>query len=68
MSVIKANKFYKVIISCTLFVTWIPLFAQSQSITGIVKDAETKQPIGFCNVQISKSPDGAITDAYGNSG
>ena len=62
---IKVNKFYKVIISCTLFVTCIPVFAQSQSITGIVKDAETKQPIGFCNVQISKSPEGTITDASG---
>lgn len=38
---------------------------QAQTISGIVKDAETKQPLDFCNISVLKSTMGTITDATG---
>jgi iron complex outermembrane receptor protein len=47
-----------------MFITF-HLSAQSQTISGTVKDAETQQPIGFCNVVVLKSTIGTITNAEG---
>ena len=40
--------------------------AQAQTVNGKVKDAETQQPIGFCNIVIVKSTIGTTTNRQGN--
>lgn len=39
--------------------------AQSLTITGIVKDAESSEPVPFCNVSLLKTTLGVITDEQG---
>ncbi len=41
------------------------VFAQEQTITGIVKDADTNEPIAFCNVILFKTTKGTTTDDNG---
>lgn len=52
---------YILILLTVIFKTW----AAAQSIGGIVKDADTGQPIGFCTIKFLKEQDGTITDAKG---
>jgi len=40
-------------------------FAQSRSNTGVVKDAETSEPVAFCNVSLLNSTTGTVTDVSG---
>ncbi len=39
--------------------------AQNHLITGIVKDAETRQPLPFCSIGILKTKTGISSDSYG---
>ncbi len=59
------NKFYKISMIFIFLVTCTYSLAQSQVVTGVVKDAGTKQPIGFCDIRVLKSPEGAIANASG---
>lgn len=43
----------------------IQLPALAQTVNGEIRDAETQQPIGFCNIVIVKSTIGAITNRQG---
>jgi iron complex outermembrane recepter protein len=43
----------------------LQLPVQSQTITGVVKDAETQQPLGFCNIVMLQSATGTISGATG---
>ena len=56
---------YKQGISTVLILIATQLSAQAQTIRGIVKDAETKQPLNFSNILILKSTIGTTTDATG---
>ncbi len=58
-------KFYKVNIIAIFLAISMHSFAQSQAITVTVKDAETLHPIEFCDVQISNSAEGTVTDSSG---
>ena len=48
-----------------LVVQLFPIFAQDQTITGIVKDSETKEPIAYCNIILYKTIKGTTTDNNG---
>jgi iron complex outermembrane recepter protein len=43
----------------------VNIMAQTRAIDGTVKDAETEQPLDFCNLILIKSTIGTITDATG---
>ena len=57
--------FYRLSISIALILICFQLSVQAQTISGVVKDAETQQPLDFCNILILKSTIGTTTDATG---
>ena len=57
--------FYKQTFLIALMLITAQQSIKAQTISGIVKDAETQQPIDFCNILILKSSIGTTTDAYG---
>ena len=56
---------YKQRISILLILICFQLSVQAQTISGVVKDAETQHPLDFCNILILKSTVGTTTDAIG---
>src|ERR1017187_4650667 len=57
--------FYKQSSIIALILIAVQLSAQAQTISGTVKDAETQQPLSFCNISVLKSTVGITTDAIG---
>ena len=49
----------------SLIVALTELRAQDRTVTGIVKDASTKQALPYCNVVIKGQNKGATTDVHG---
>jgi iron complex outermembrane recepter protein len=43
----------------------LPAFSQNHSITGFVKDSDTKEPIPYCNIILFKTTKGTTTDNNG---
>ena len=59
------NYSYRQRISILLILICFQLSVQAQTISGVVKDAETQQPLSFCNISVLKSTVGTTTDAIG---
>ncbi len=49
-----------------LIVMYLPVYAQTKVISGTVKDANTKNPIEFCNIKIAHTAIGVIANAEGH--
>jgi iron complex outermembrane receptor protein len=57
--------FFKLSLIIALAVLIAQQPVQAQTISGVVKDAETQQPLDFCNILILKSTIGTTSDATG---
>ncbi|MDX5338664.1 MAG: TonB-dependent receptor [Cyclobacteriaceae bacterium] len=51
---------------CYIFLLPILVFAQSGTITGVVKDAETGETLPFCNVFVNNTTISTVTDMEGS--
>lgn len=58
--------FYKCLTIFFLFLISCRLSLQAQVIQGSIKDAGTKQFIGFCNISVANSSTGIVANADGN--
>jgi iron complex outermembrane receptor protein len=56
---------YKQSVIITLMLIVAQQWVHAQTISGVVKDAETQQPLDYCNILILKSTIGTTTDATG---
>jgi iron complex outermembrane receptor protein len=57
--------FYTRAVIGILILTGFGLTALSQNVSGIIKDAQTRQALSFCSVQIMQTHIGTITDVNG---